>query len=514
MFGCCLALAKGRSGKPQPWRRDGHCSNSPERDSDTDHDGAPDRVCRTGEQTVIQSRLNVLLMLWFLCYAKAMGKDAAVSTSKAKQPLTSQKSMYTPVFYTPSQTNAIAGSSTEGKSSMKGKGKEREKVTIPNLSSANLKRLEALSKRHIALNQVSVEVPDSRSNSEVSVEEESGKGNLPEDDLVKQDLEGGIEAKVARNARIRHLRTQIAAARKASGFNPAHGKWELVTRLVRLGVTSGGRRWVGARADLPPVDIIGKGELNKNKSGGAALGWCNAETEEEWFEWERRFEHEMALKRRVAEWSKGVQPVAPGGGVEEEEEDSDTAVAAEEDVPLPVSAPAPEPEPEPEPPVQATTVKRKRPLQSSGNALGFSMSKRTATASALRANGKPSGSGKRISNVTDLVRLIVQPPFPLSELQCSLCLLHPSPNPRSSPPPRSQGLQWPKCRLAERDREHEHPYRKMPQRTITRAIPRLRLPFDELMARDPSHPSHLQRLGTLRNPLPCTPCDLLSRLLL
>ncbi|TEB28367.1 hypothetical protein FA13DRAFT_805917 [Coprinellus micaceus] len=258
----------------------------------------------------------------------------------------------------PPKANAIASSSTNGKPSKK--GKEREKVTIPNLSSANLRRLEALSKRHIALQDVFEEVPDSRSNSERSLAGEEYDAD------VQKDLEAGLEPKIATNPRIRHLRTKVAAARQDTQDNTAHGKWELVSRLLHLGVTSGGTRWLGARTDgTPPVDI-GK----EFKARG--LGWCNAKTEEEWAEWERRYEEEVALKRRVAEWSKGVEPVAP------EEGSSVTAVAVEE------------------PPVK----RKQNPLQTTGNALGFSMSKR---GTALRANGKP----KHIADVTDLS---MQPP--------------------------------------------------------------------------------------------------------
>ncbi|KAJ3508846.1 hypothetical protein NMY22_g16486 [Coprinellus aureogranulatus] len=354
---------------------------------------------------------------WHRRSATTMVKDGAVSASKVHRPLSAQKSVYTPVFYPQSPPNAVASSSTNGKPSRK--GKERENVTIPNLSSANLKKLEALSKRHIALQDVFEEVPDSRSNSEDDQEPSL------EDPEVLKDLEGGVEPKIARNPRIRHLRTKLAAAREQCHNNPSHGKWELVSRLLRLSVTAGGQRWVGARADRKPVEEFKD-------------GWCNAETEQEWFEWEARYKEEQSLKTRVSEWSKNVVPVAP------EEGDSDTAV--EDPVPKPARAPIVQP---------VATAKRRNPLATTGNALGFSMSKRTSTASALRTNGKASGAGKHIADVTDLsmpppsfseshivTSTQVEKPFPVAPMTPSRTrprLVTPPPSaakPTSSPPVR------------------------------------------------------------------------------
>ncbi|KAF6758462.1 hypothetical protein DFP72DRAFT_887313 [Ephemerocybe angulata] len=294
------------------------------------------------------------------------------------KPLGSQRSMYTPVFYNASQQPF-------SKPSAKGKERERERVkniTVPNLSSANLKRLEALSKRHIALEHVE-EVPASRSN---SVDDDRGQGSskaveeTPDDDTFQQDLAVGLERKVASNPRIRRLRKKLADALKEAHHDPTHGKWEVVTHLVRLGVTMGGTRWVGARADRKPMDI-----------GAEGIGWCNAKTEKEWFEWEKKFLHEQGLKKRVAEWTKSVVPAAP-----DVDDTGSSATAVEE-----VNEPA--------------KTKVVDPLQPKGSQLSFSTAKRTGTAAALRTGGKP--PGKHIADLSDMS--MPPPSFPESQIIAS-----------------------------------------------------------------------------------------------
>ncbi|KAF5311536.1 hypothetical protein D9611_011533 [Ephemerocybe angulata] len=294
------------------------------------------------------------------------------------KPLGSQRSMYTPVFYNASQQPF-------SKPSAKGKERERERVkniTVPNLSSANLKRLEALSKRHIALEHVE-EVPASRSN---SVDDDRGQGSskaveeTPDDDMFQHDLAVGLERKVASNPRIRRLRKKLADALKEAHHDPTHGKWEVVTHLVRLGVTMGGTRWVGARADRKPMDI-----------GAEGIGWCNAKTEKEWFEWEKKFLHEQGLKKRVAEWTKSVVPAAP------DVDDTGSSATVVEEVAI-VNAP-----------------KVIDPLQPKSSQLSFSTAKRTGTAAALRAGGKP--PGKHIADLSDMS--MPPPSFPESQIIAS-----------------------------------------------------------------------------------------------
>jgi hypothetical protein len=106
------------------------------------------------------------------------------------------------------------------------------------------------------------------------------------------------EDEAVREERINALRRRVQEAWTNAEGNPADGKWVFLTHLLRMGVTSGrGGRWVGARADLKVPEPI--------------EGWVNAETEAEWNEWEKKDRAERAVKEKVENWKRNVEPPAP-----------------------------------------------------------------------------------------------------------------------------------------------------------------------------------------------------------
>ncbi|KIM49835.1 hypothetical protein M413DRAFT_116695 [Hebeloma cylindrosporum] len=106
------------------------------------------------------------------------------------------------------------------------------------------------------------------------------------------------EDEVVRAERINSFCPRVHEAWDDADGNPADGKWLFLTHLLRMGVTSGRRgRWVGARADLKVPEPID--------------GWVNAETEAEWNEWEKKDRAERAVKEKVENWKRKVEPPAP-----------------------------------------------------------------------------------------------------------------------------------------------------------------------------------------------------------
>ncbi|TFY51744.1 hypothetical protein EVG20_g10858, partial [Dentipellis fragilis] len=88
---------------------------------------------------------------------------------------------------------------------------------------------------------------------------------------------------------VEDLRADIRAALTAARGEPTSGKWAHVAGLMRMGCTRG--RWRGAGARGTPVDSGGD-------SSGDGARWFLAETDEEWFEWERQRATEKIAKRR------------------------------------------------------------------------------------------------------------------------------------------------------------------------------------------------------------------------
>ncbi|KAG7453191.1 uncharacterized protein BT62DRAFT_1070846 [Guyanagaster necrorhizus] len=93
--------------------------------------------------------------------------------------------------------------------------------------------------------------------------------------------------------RVRALRDRVIEALEYSNGDPADGKWSRLKDLLRLRSTTAGKRWIGVRAD----------GLEASPGPG---GFLLVDTEEQWFEWEKRREAEKMLKSKVENWQKDV----------------------------------------------------------------------------------------------------------------------------------------------------------------------------------------------------------------
>ncbi|KAK0210084.1 hypothetical protein DFS33DRAFT_1378074 [Desarmillaria ectypa] len=93
--------------------------------------------------------------------------------------------------------------------------------------------------------------------------------------------------------RVRVLRDRVIEALEYSNRDPADGKWSRLRELLRLRSTNAGKRWIGVRTDE-----------EEGKPG--PCGFVLVDTEEEWFEWEKRREAEKLLKSKVENWQKDV----------------------------------------------------------------------------------------------------------------------------------------------------------------------------------------------------------------
>ena len=165
---------------------------------------------------------------------------------------TNTKTLYTPVFFSSSE------------------GSNRSTTTL------NLKvpsaYLKSLSRTHIALAQIVQEEPSSRPGSPT----EDADASYPDSSTQE---------------RVSALRARVQEAWAMTDGNPADGKWTVLTRLLRIGVTSGkAGHWAGTRADLKVPDA---------PDGG----WINAATEAEWAEWEKR----VGLKDKVENWKMRLE---------------------------------------------------------------------------------------------------------------------------------------------------------------------------------------------------------------
>ncbi|KAG6823893.1 hypothetical protein H0H92_008695 [Tricholoma furcatifolium] len=129
--------------------------------------------------------------------------------------------------------------------------------------------LERMSKQHIALATKVQEAPSSRSPSPESEERSA--------------------------ARIDALRREVEAAFKHANGDPADGKWSTIAQLLKLNATRS-KRWLRTSTE---------GILAESGSG-----WINAETEEEWEEWEAKWKEEDRVKKKVENWKRNVE-VAP-----------------------------------------------------------------------------------------------------------------------------------------------------------------------------------------------------------
>ena len=166
---------------------------------------------------------------------------------------------YTPVFYTTPRSSVSA---TESRTDVLDK------------------YLDCLSRKHIALAQIVQEMPSSRCGSPIGEEDQY------------EDL--GSKARV--DALVQRVRQ---AFQNANG-EPADGKWAIILQLLQLTSTKGRSRWVGTTLE--------------GKKAESSIGWVNADTEEEWTEWETTWNNARLLQQKVESWQQKVEfdPAAAG----------------------------------------------------------------------------------------------------------------------------------------------------------------------------------------------------------
>ncbi|KAG5340447.1 hypothetical protein C0989_001590 [Termitomyces sp. Mn162] len=252
---------------------------------------------------------------------------------------TSPKTLYTPIFYaTPSSSSS---------------GPEVPIRPIPKVY------LERMSKQHIALATKVQEVPPSRPASPDSGERST--------------------------ARVDALRQRVQEAFKYASGDPADGKWSSVAQLLRLNVTRR-RRWLNTTTD--------------GKTAESSSGWINAETEEEWEEWEAKWAEEDRVKKKVQNWQRDIEvPVESAPVVSISQQKKIQRVPTEHNV----------------------LAKEKRATSS----LGFPVVKR----SSLSVVGKPKCSIKVSANAAAAPSSLSSKPLPRAPDEAPL-------DPSSSQPPR------------------------------------------------------------------------------
>lgn len=181
-----------------------------------------------------------------------------------------QKSVYTPVFYL-------------------SKGPTSPKRPEPK---ALIHYLDKLSRRHVALAQIAEDVPPSRPGSP-GLEVSCGA-----DITLRTGDEMLSEDQLKRIKRIESLRSKVLLAFDEAKRNPANGRWSDISQLLRTSCTAGRYRWSNGW----------KAPQDSARDPDPKSSWILAETEEEWDQWERRYEKKQHLKHRVHAWQQGVEP--------------------------------------------------------------------------------------------------------------------------------------------------------------------------------------------------------------
>lgn len=184
-----------------------------------------------------------LIELCLVPYLYSFHSTISIMTARPFKP---SKTPYTPVFYSSPFSSSMSSSVASGHRSPSA-------------------YLDQLSQHHIAL---------------------AGLEEIPASDCGS-DLDDDAQQ------RVRVLHDRVIEALEYSNGDPADGKWSRLTELLRLGSTRAGKRWIGVRTD---------GEEATPGPGGFVL----LDTEEEWFEWEKRREAEKLLKSKVENWQKDV----------------------------------------------------------------------------------------------------------------------------------------------------------------------------------------------------------------
>jgi hypothetical protein len=109
-------------------------------------------------------------------------------------------------------------------------------------------------------------------------------------------FEGDEVEDLERKTRVDALRKRVQEAYKYANGDTADGKWSFLVQLLRMPGIKGRARWIGSTIET--------------KQAVSNDGWINAETEGEWFEWERRWKEEELLKRKVESWQQKVDPLS------------------------------------------------------------------------------------------------------------------------------------------------------------------------------------------------------------
>ena len=115
--------------------------------------------------------------------------------------------------------------------------------------------------------------------------------------------EGSDAEDPERKARVDALRKRVREAYIHASGDVADGKWAHLVRLLKMPSIKGRARWIGSTMEA--------------KLAVSSTGWINAESEAEWFEWERRWKEEEYLKRKVESWQQKVDPLSVEPGDDE-----------------------------------------------------------------------------------------------------------------------------------------------------------------------------------------------------
>ncbi|KAJ7227076.1 hypothetical protein GGX14DRAFT_628092 [Mycena pura] len=94
--------------------------------------------------------------------------------------------------------------------------------------------------------------------------------------------------------RVEILKKQVRQAFEDANGNPASGKWGTLVNLLQTGTAKGKYRYIDTKNDAVPPQ--------PGPDGWPPL----AETEEEWFAWEKRRKEQLLLKEKVEHWKRDI----------------------------------------------------------------------------------------------------------------------------------------------------------------------------------------------------------------
>lgn len=158
--------------------------------------------------------------------------------------------------------------------------------------------------------------------------------------------------------RIAQYKQRVKEIYSITNGNPSDGQWAVMSRVLRLSVTSGKHQhWTGTRTDL------------KAPEEHKELKWINADSEQEWAQWEKR----ASMVDKVKTWNRQVEV--------------STTVVEPVD-PLSATSSQPPKSQEPPPKVPVSLVSTPIDPLDAPTPLGFSVVKRN---NKTAVKGKPSG---------------------------------------------------------------------------------------------------------------------------